>query len=77
MVEPDAVSDLRVRMKWFLVYLKNGERVETLAPHFRAVHREIGRENIKFMREIKSDDAAPEIEKVRYYNPTSRQGKPQ
>ena len=63
-------------MKWYLVYLKNGERVETLAPHFRAVHREIGRENITFMREIKSDDA-PEIEKVRYYNPTSRQGKPQ
>jgi hypothetical protein len=77
MVQPDAFHHVRVRMKWYLVYLKNGERVETLAPHFRAVHREIGRENIKFMREIKSDDAAPEIEKVRYYNPTSRQGKPQ
>jgi hypothetical protein len=64
-------------MKWYLVYLKDGERVETLAPHFRAVHREIGKANIKFMREIKSDDAAPEPEKIRYYNPHSRQGKPQ
>lgn len=62
-------------MKWYLVYLKDGGRVETLAPHFRAVHREIGKENILFMREIKPDDASLDAEKTRYYNPTSRQGR--
>jgi hypothetical protein len=60
-------------MKWFLVTFKDGSRVETLAPHHRSIRKQYGPDAILFIREITDEPH----EKTRYYNPDSKQGKPQ